>query len=747
MASFRIHTDPTDRLTFDSRHYTVLSWNDDKVRLRRRDAGQGDDGIVETLTTDTISSIWARSDFRYERYFYSEYGGATGSSVAVRTVATLNKRDKPITLYKLAYVKMFLALLAKGTFKRTYDSAAAAAEILQPEVDGLGHFALDPDHKITVDPATRKRKVRVGKPMLVEGKPQVMIISPPSGYMLMEWLWDFEKASGDPMSLAPKYRNCGFFGSHLDPEVEGIVTKHLAFYLTPKRPTPKEYLQKVQASVGERNQQYEADGDEKRLQIPGMGSIRKTIDGLGEYYVLSKRHSEEYARMRLPWVTDGLDIRVPGQRVEFDAYQVDVMVLMCWSGFWEGLTREQRRLLKRKRLWLTIAIDRATRVIVGMRLSATPDVPNAISTLEMVESDKTEYSRCAGTQSVWSQRCGVMTAVADGAYMSSEIRTALADARASFENPQAGDAPMRAVVERIFRTVSLDVMARLDGKTFNSIFERADYDSAGNAGLTVDELAWIMVTWVVDIYHNTVHHGLKGRTPGQAWDDAAEKWGVHPWRDAHGRRSAFGLRIKRKLRSGGFEVLGNRYQDDDPGGLRTKYCNEPGKEFELCVDVRNLGAVSVIVDEAAFMIPCKDPRMDGVQAADWIETTAQLRSENHTRSELPREVAHAARLRIEQKNEAAGLRANIARPVYSTVQFDHQEKELFSTFEYSEEPEDHESDILGDSIHAMGVSELLSFARTQATTEASETPGSTDGADAERPVPTMSDDDDRPLED
>jgi len=151
------------------------------------------------------------------------------------------------------------------------------------------------------------------------------------------------------------------------------------------------------------------------------------------------------------------------------------------SGAWTGLNREQRRKLKRERLWLTIAIHGATRVILGMRLSATPTVPNGIAVLDMIESDKTAYSDAAGCETPWNQRTGLCTVVADGGYITHEMRTAVTEARATFENPIAGAAHLRAVVERIFRTVATRLMARLKGKTFSDIFKRGEYDSEGKA--------------------------------------------------------------------------------------------------------------------------------------------------------------------------------------------------------------------------------------------------------------------------
>lgn len=137
--------------------------------------------------------------------------------------------------------------------------------------------------------------------------------------------------------------------------------------------------------------------------------------------------------------------------------------------------------------------------------------------------------------------------------------------------------------------------------------------------------------------------------------------------------------------------------------------------------------------------------MEGVHAADWIETNAHLRRENAARNALPREIAHEARSRIEAKNAAAGLRASIARPVLTTEQLDHQEKELFTNFQLIDEPEGHESEILGESIHDADISEFLSFGRSSSGSDVGDTISlGGNGAELHLQLP---EDDDRPLED
>lgn len=123
----------------------------------------------------------------------------------------------------------------------------------------------------------------------------------------------------------------------------------------------------------------------------------------------------------------------------------------------------------------------------------------------------------SGCEAGWDMRCGLTTIVADWGYGSAEIRAAVADAGGTLEFPPAGAASARAKIERIFRTVGTTLIPRLRGRTWSNVVERAGYPSEDTAGLTTDEIAFAMTRWVVDIYHNIEHDGLRGETPRNAW--------------------------------------------------------------------------------------------------------------------------------------------------------------------------------------------------------------------------------------
>ncbi|QCO57856.1 hypothetical protein EOK75_19590 (plasmid) [Pseudorhodobacter turbinis] len=104
------------------------------------------------------------------------------------------------------------------------------------------------------------------------------------------------------------------------------------------------------------------------------------------------------------------------------------------------------------------------------------------------------------------------------AFKSEAFTNCCLDLRVATLRTHAGVPGMRGTGERIFGTLSTDLMPRLVGRTFSNSIERGDYKSEKRACLNAEDVAFVLVRWVVDIYHNSPHEGLGGRTPLEQWD-------------------------------------------------------------------------------------------------------------------------------------------------------------------------------------------------------------------------------------
>ena len=148
---------------------------------------------------------------------------------------------------------------------------------------------------------------------------------------------------------------------------------------------------------------------------------------------------------------------------------------------------------------------------------------------------------------------------AGSAFKAADFRTACADLGIRQEIAIAGVPQLRARIERLFRTLNLSLMPRLSGRSFENSLARGDYDGLAETALNVDDLTRALTRWVVDVYHNTPHEGLAGRTPLDAWEQAMLDWGVTPPPGPELQAQIFARPMQRNLEGDGITVIGVRY--------------------------------------------------------------------------------------------------------------------------------------------------------------------------------------------
>ncbi|WFU04550.1 hypothetical protein QA648_27615 (plasmid) [Rhizobium sp. CB3171] len=144
--------------------------------------------------------------------------------------------------------------------------------------------------------------------------------------------------------------------------------EYSCLYADRKRPSMRECYLSLVARIDEVNE--ERSGTGQRLHHkPSRKCFEKLIKEMGAYYLMAKRHGEEYARRKYAIVHGGLMIERPGQIVEMDEWKVNLAVLLTHLRVWQLLSEKEREAVSRARVWLTVAIDRATKCILAMHFS------------------------------------------------------------------------------------------------------------------------------------------------------------------------------------------------------------------------------------------------------------------------------------------------------------------------------------------------------------------------------------------
>ena len=239
-----------------------------------------------------------------------------------------------------------------------------------------------------------------------------------------------------------------------------------------------------------------------------------------------------------------------GQRVEMDAWYVHLWNLVILTGLWKHLSKQMKEKLS-VRMVLSMAIDCASRVYLGISLSATANAQSSLKTVRMVFTDKTPLAIAAGCATPWEYRCRPELFVFDGGSENANdlVTNALTDFKIKFEVPKGGAPSARGTVERGFHTIDQKLISRFSGRTFKNPAARKKYAAMARACVSVEELVLIIIRYLADDYHNTPHSGLGGMTPRAKWLELTKRYGVTPSPDVHEIRVVMGDEMNRHPRT------------------------------------------------------------------------------------------------------------------------------------------------------------------------------------------------------
>ncbi|MER9674592.1 hypothetical protein [Mesorhizobium sp. M0208] len=260
------------------------------------------------------------------------------------------------------------------------------------------------------------------------------------------------------------------------------------------------------------------------------------------------------------------------------------------------------------RPWLTVLLDRATRVIVGAHLSF--EVPSYASLQRALAHAfwKKDLSAIEGIDHDWPCHGVPEWVICDNG---KEFRSQSLLLSASMLDFGVVNLPvkmpwLKGAVERIFQTIGVQVFSHEEGTTLSRTMDQ--YDPTARARLPLAEVNRMILKWIVDDYHETVHDTLQCR-PIERWRQLTALYPVRPVPDFDHIVRLTGETFRRCISNIGIQYEGLIYADRtklEPllarrGGLE--------KEWELRFDPYDLGEVWLLDDERGewLMIPCTDP--------------------------------------------------------------------------------------------------------------------------------------------
>lgn len=253
--------------------------------------------------------------------------------------------------------------------------------------------------------------------------------------------------------------------------------------------------------------------EDSKLSPPSPATIYRWLKKLNYSIVSSARNGKEFQRKERREVTGSLKVDRILERYEIDHTPVDVQ-LVC-EKTWMVLGRP----------WLTLIIDRHSRMIAGFYISYhAPSASSVLYALRQAIFPKEELlGNLPGVKNDWPVRgCPISIAMDNGMDLHAKaVEQFCLELLIELRYMGAGMPELKGAIERLFGTLSRDLFHTLPGTVFNNIDARGDYPSEERAALTLQTFTEVLVKWIVDVYHQTPHRGLKGYTPHAVWNQGA----------------------------------------------------------------------------------------------------------------------------------------------------------------------------------------------------------------------------------
>ncbi len=294
---------------------------------------------------------------------------------------------------------------------------------------------------------------------------------------------------------------------------------------------------------------------------PARSTIYRWLGDLQQDIVDGARLGAEAARVKYRVAFGGLKVENVLERVEIDHTPIDMIVV-------DSLT-----FLPLGRPWLSLAKDKASRMVVGFYISLnTPSAHSVLQCLRRSIMPKDLWlARFPGIKGIWPA-CGLMDLVAIDNGMdlhSAGLATACQEMGIQILFCGSKTPEHKGSVERYFRTMNTGLIHRLPGTVFSNVNERGDYPAEDLAVIDMETLVHLITKWIVEIYNVTRHRGI-GTTPLQKWMELAANRPIDLPMNPQALEVIIGIPASRTLFHYGLELEGLHYNSQRLQDIRRR---------------------------------------------------------------------------------------------------------------------------------------------------------------------------------
>lgn len=389
--------------------------------------------------------------------------------------------------------------------------------------------------------------------------------TPPSPTSIYRW-YNRYKTNESTVDLADRFEAKGRRGKWAD-EVETVINGALdKVYLQPQKHPARVVWEETQRQVLALQQRHPDLRDQ--FKMPSRATVYRRVNELQRYTVDAARLGKAKADRKYRAVLGQLKTERILERWEIDHTPLDLIVF------------DEESLMPHGRPWLTIIIDKYSRMIMGLYLGfGNPSAYSVLQCLRQAILPKDELlSPYEDITLPWPARGIPEVLVCDNGMElhSNALIEACRQLNIQLQFCPAKLPEYKGSVERFFRTISQDLVHRLPGTTFSNIWQRGDYPSEKLACIGFKALTGLLYKWVIEIYHQQNHRGI-GMTPMMKWEKGErERIIEYPAHPEH-LRIITGHTAERTLFRYGIELNGLKYNSPELQALHRRY----GKNLKL----------------------------------------------------------------------------------------------------------------------------------------------------------------------
>jgi putative transposase len=443
--------------------------------------------------------------------------------------------------------------------------------------------------------------------------------SAPSVATLQRWIRDWLARGQNIDSLVPNVRLRGNRRPRIRFDVQELMNEAIDdFYLTRQRLSVAAVHRELERLVHEENKRRVGM---PRLPVPTYNALQRAIGKLCEFTVDFCRMGSDYAREKWRGSGSGYSTTHANQIWEIDDTRADTICT--------GLNRYGQEYII-GRPWITMVIDRHTRMIMSVVISFhPPDTTTAMEAVRIAIHSKDQILQDLGLPAEYQARGAPDAIHVDNGkpYNSKAFKRALAHLGIQHLTMPVLHAWYKGVVERGFGTLSRQVFHSVAGSTFSGIYERDRQTPPEEVAKTsISEMRRLLWKWIVSDYQNHHHKGIDER-PCDMWRVSMAKTPQRIPPTKEKIDSALQLTVARIVRKEGLQYQYLKYNSAELAELRIQLGSNTQEEIVVRVNRTNLETIQYlnpITNEwhPAFLYEAQLPIVQGRTLEEYQEVRA-----------------------------------------------------------------------------------------------------------------------------